>query len=77
MRRKSRIDALGALHHIIVRGIARKKVFDENADYDFFVERLGLILIETRTQCFAWSLLDNHCHLLFKTRWRGWMIREM
>jgi len=42
MPRKARIDAPEALHHIIARGIARKKVFDDNADRDFFVDRLGL-----------------------------------
>ena len=40
MPRKARIDAPGALHHIIARGIARKKVFNDNADRDFFVKRL-------------------------------------
>ena len=67
MPRKSRIDAAGALHHIIVRGIARKKVFDDNADRDFFIDRLGLILSDTSTQCLAWALIPNHFHLLLKT----------
>jgi REP element-mobilizing transposase RayT len=67
MPRKARLDAPGALHHIIARGIARKKIFDDNADRDFFVDRLGLIISETSTQCFAWSLIPNHFHLLLKT----------
>jgi len=67
MPRKARIDAPGALHHIVVRGIARKRVFDDNADRDFFVDRLGLILSDTKTQCFAWALMPNHFHLLLKT----------
>jgi len=67
MPRKARIDAPGALHHIIARGIARKEVFDDNADRDFFVDRLGLILSDTSTQCFAWALIPNHFHLLLKT----------
>ncbi|MBC2720864.1 MAG: hypothetical protein HGJ96_14975 [Desulfobacteraceae bacterium] len=29
MPRKARIDAPGALHHIIARGIARRKVLDD------------------------------------------------
>ena len=52
---------------IIARGIARKKVFDDNADCDFFVDRLGLILSDAKTQCFAWALIPNHFHLLLKT----------
>ena len=67
MPRKARIDAPGALHHIIARGIGRRKVFDDNDDRDFFVERLGEILTETETQCFAWTLIPNHFHLLMKT----------
>ncbi|MCD6271681.1 MAG: transposase [Deltaproteobacteria bacterium] len=67
MPRQARIDASGALHHIIARGIARKKVFDDNADRDFFVVRLGVILTDTSTQCFAWALIPNHFHLLLKT----------
>ena len=67
MPRKARIDAPGALHHIIARGITRKRVFDDNADRDFFVDRFGLILRETKTQCFAWALIPNHFHLLLKT----------
>ena len=67
MPRKARIDAPGALHHVIARGIARKRIFDDNADRDFFVDRLGLILSESKTQCFAWALIPNHFHLLLKT----------
>jgi hypothetical protein len=51
MPRKARIDAPGALHHLIVRGIERKDVFQDNADRDFFVERLGQISIDTHTDC--------------------------
>ena len=67
MPRKARIDAPGALHHIIARGIGRRKVFDDNDDRDFFMERLGQVVSETETQCFAWALMPNHFHLLLKT----------
>ena len=32
MPRRSRIDALGVLQHIIVRGIERKNIFKDDAD---------------------------------------------
>jgi len=67
MPRKARIDAPGALHHIIVRGIERRKIFYDNADRDNFLERLGLILTETCTPCFAWTFIPNHLHLLLRT----------
>ena len=50
MPRKACIDAPGALHHIIVRGIARKKVFDDDVDRGFFIERLGMIIQESQPQ---------------------------
>ncbi|MFH1991524.1 MAG: transposase [Pseudomonadota bacterium] len=67
MPRKARIDAAGALHHIIVRGIERRKIFYDNTDRDAFVNRLGQVLIETHTDCFAWALIPNHVHLLLRT----------
>jgi putative transposase len=48
MPRKSRIDAPGALHHIIARGIDRKTIFDDDADRDNFLDRLGNILLQHR-----------------------------
>jgi len=44
MARKSRIDAPGALHHIIVRGIERRSIFVDAQDYENFLKRLGNIL---------------------------------
>ena len=42
-------------------------MFDDNADRDFFVDRLGLVLSDSGTHCFAWALIPNHFHLLLKT----------
>jgi hypothetical protein len=35
MPRKARIDAPGALHHIIARGIERRAIFTDNDDRKF------------------------------------------
>lgn len=67
MPRKARIDAPGALHHIIVRGIERRKIFYDDADRDNFLERLAAILVETKTSCFGWALIPNHAHILLRT----------
>lgn len=67
MPRKSRIDAPGALHHIIARGIERRAIFRDDRDRDNFLERLGKNLMESRTPCYAWTLLRNHLHLLLRT----------
>ena len=44
MPRRSRIDAAGALHHIIARGIEKGKIFRDNSDRNNFLERLGEIV---------------------------------
>lgn len=67
MPRKARIDAPGAVHHIMARGIERRKIFRKDADRDDFLSRLDLILTETQTPCYAWALMPNHFHLLLKT----------
>lgn len=67
MARKSRIDAPGALHHVIVRGIERRPIFSDSQDYQWFLGRLGKILTDTSTACYAWVLMTNHVHLLLRT----------
>ena len=67
MPRQSRIDAPGALHHIMVRGIERGKIFKDDEDRYDFIDNLGTILEETKTLCYAWSLIPNHFHLLLRT----------
>jgi hypothetical protein len=55
MPRKSRIDTPGALHHIIARGIERRSIFGDDHDRDNFLKRLGMVLSETGTKCYAWA----------------------
>ena len=67
MPRKARIDAPGALHHIMVRGIEKNDIFYDDFDRDVFVDRLGAVISETKTACFAWALMPNHIHMLIRT----------
>jgi hypothetical protein len=47
MPRKARVDAPGALHHIIIRGIERKPIFKDKIDYGNSIDRLGKNLVES------------------------------
>ena len=67
MPRKVRIDAPGALHRIVIRGIERKAIFKDDTDLEDFIERLSSLLQETITPCYAWALSSNHVHLLLRT----------
>jgi REP element-mobilizing transposase RayT len=67
MPRKARIDAPGAVQHIIIRGIERKNIFRNDADRKNFTARLSTIVSQTQTTCYAWALIPNHVHLLLGT----------
>ena len=59
MLRKARLDAPGAVHHLIFRGIERKAIFRDTRDYETFLERFGAVLDDTRTSCHASALLPQ------------------
>jgi len=65
MPRQARLDAPGVLQHVMARGIERRKIFWDDKDRSSFLERLAVILEETQTQCYAWTLIPNH--LLLRT----------
>ncbi len=67
MPRQARIDAPGSLHHIISRGIERRRIFQDDVDRDDFVARLNKVMDDTKTSCYAWALMPNHFHLLLRT----------
>ncbi|MDD2737087.1 MAG: transposase [Desulfuromonadaceae bacterium] len=54
------------MQHVIVRGIERSPIFLDDYDRERFLSRLGSLLVETGTDCFAWALIPNHVHLLLR-----------
>ncbi len=71
MPRQARLDAPGALHHIMVRGINKTAIFVDAQDKARFLERLGENVTEGKCSIYAWVLMDNHVHLLFKSGKHG------
>jgi REP element-mobilizing transposase RayT len=67
MPRAARLDAPGVLHHIIIRGIERRDIFRDDQDREDFLARLAELVHDTGTACYAWALLSNHAHFLFRT----------
>lgn len=67
MPRKARLDAPGTLHHVIIRGIERRNIVDDDIDRDGFVSRLGKSAEDTSTQVYAWALMTNHAHFLLRS----------
>ena len=67
MPRQARLDAAGTLHHVIIRGIERRRIVDDDRDRRQFVSRLGKVAIETSTAVYAWALMTNHAHILLSS----------
>ncbi len=71
MARQARLDAPGTLHHVMVRGIERRRIVDDEQDRREFVTRLGTVARETATSVYAWALLSNHAHILLSSGVQG------
>ncbi|NIO04881.1 MAG: hypothetical protein GTN74_09765 [Proteobacteria bacterium] len=67
MPRQARLDAPGTLHHVIIRGIEKERIVDNDEDRQDFVFRMGKIAPETGTVIYAWSLMPNHAHILLRS----------
>ena len=67
MPRQARLDTPGALHHIMVRGINRADIFNDDQDKTRFLERLGDLGTKGQCRVYAWVLMSNHVHILFRS----------
>src|SRR4030066_1012604 len=64
MPRQARLDAPGILHHVMVRRMEVSPIFLDDQDRQDFVSRISELVEETGTKVLAWTLMDNHIHLL-------------
>jgi len=67
MPRQPRLDAPGTLHHVMLRGLDRRRIVVDDQDRAAFLARLGVVATATRTTVYAWALLPNHAHLLLRS----------
>jgi len=60
MPRSARLDAPGVLHHLMGRGIEKRKIFLDDQDRLDFINRLEKLVKEDAMDIYAWALLPNH-----------------
>ena len=65
--RKLRIWFPGAVYHIMHRGVRRKAIFQEEMDYQVFLQILKNSLEKYKCILHAYCLMTNHIHLLLET----------
>jgi REP element-mobilizing transposase RayT len=71
MPRQARLDVPGALHHIMLRGINKSSIFEDDQDRTAFLSRLEKNITTASAQVYAWALMKNHVHILFKSGKQG------
>ena len=67
MPRSARLDAPGALHHVMARGIERRALCRSDHDKGDLLSRLATCSREAEARIFAWALLPNHLHALLRS----------
>ena len=70
MPRGPRLDAPGALQHVMARGIERRLLFRDDHDRQDFLRRVAALVEAQAVTIYAWALLPNHFHLLLRTQYR-------
>jgi putative transposase len=71
MPRQARLDIPGALHHLMLRGINKSSIFEDDQDRSQFLSRLEKNITSADARVYAWVLMTNHVHLLFKSGKQG------
>ena len=57
MPRLARLDAPGILHHVIGRGIEKRKIFLSDTDRNDFIDRLSALAQAGTMEIYAWALM--------------------
>ena len=67
MARKPRIEYPGAFYHVITRGNRKAAIFKDDKDRLKFLQKLTEYKKRYNFILYAYSLMDNHIHLLLET----------
>ena len=66
MPRAARIKSSTGIYHIITRGINQQNIFSSDDDYERLLNTLSRYCRKSSCEIYAYCLMDNHIHLLFK-----------
>jgi REP element-mobilizing transposase RayT len=64
MVRTKRLVVEGHAHHVIVRGVVRRRIFDDDTDRTAAVEALADVVDEHGVRVLGYVLMPNHLHLI-------------
>ena len=67
MARKKRQLSSNGIYHIILRGINQQRIFEEDADYQKFLDCMASVKKQSGCSYYAYCLMGNHVHILLRT----------
>lgn len=66
MPRQARKKSQSGIYHIMLRGINRQQIFEDDEDCEKFLEIMKFCKTISNFQLYAYCLMGNHVHLLIK-----------
>ena len=66
MPRKARIESKSGIYHIMLRGINRQQIFEDDEDFEKFLWVMKDVKQLSRFKLYGYCLMGNHIHLLLK-----------
>lgn len=67
MPRIPRVEYENAVYHVMARGNHRESIVFDDSDRELFYDTLAEACGRTGWEVFAWVLMDNHYHAVFRT----------
>ncbi len=66
MPRKARITVVGAVHHIMCRGIEGNPIFRSDDDKRYLLALIERNILRSGYLLYAWCFMENHYHLVIR-----------
>ena len=66
MPRAPRKKSASGVYHVVMRGVGRQLLFEDDGDRRALLDKLGKLSEEGCLTVYAWCLMSNHIHLLVK-----------
>ena len=66
MLRRARKKSRSGIYHVVLRGINKQRIFEDDQDYQKFLETIKKHKEASGYKICAYCLMSNHIHLLMK-----------
>ncbi len=67
MPRQARKKSESSIYHVLIRGINRQTIFEDEEDSDKLLKVLGIYKAELNCSIYAYCFMHNHIHLLIRS----------